>query len=410
MKINGYLLPIALLATVSASSRAEDGAPLHFFVGQEVKYDSNYFRLPDGVDPSAAATGVSNPPRSETLFNTYAGLGFDNTYGRQHLLADLSVTYYAHRTYKYLDFTGVTGRAAWNWAIGNRWDGTLSYKREQAPANYSTFTGFRTDSWVYTRAAADANYWWHSNWSAGVGAARVTSGYGNSSVEQFRDYDADIADARITYRPSSGNEVRLLVRRTDGSYSNVIQSPSGLLAAPFTQYDYLSDAKWVLDGHSRVSGQVGYSTVSYTAGAARFRDFAGPTGRLAYDWTPTGKTSFNFLLRRDIGPEPQDALNASFVATSAASVTAEWAASSKVSFRGLAQWRQREPGGETGAVDSALLNTTQTHTYSVTGNWKPDRRLSLGATVGRETRTGDNPVYPNFDDYTVSGKVEFLFR
>lgn len=409
LKFNGYFFPFALLAAVSASSRADETGPLNFFVGQRVTFDSNLFRLPDGVHPSAAATGVTDPPRSETYFNTYAGVGFDKSYSRQHLHADFTFTHYAHQTYKYLGFNGISGRAAWDWAIGDRWNGTLSYDRAQTPSNDATQTGFRTSYQLYERTAADANYWWHPDWSVGAGLARVSSNY-NNSVNTVSAYDADVADVRVTYRPSSGNQIRLLVRRKDGNYPNRVLSPTGFLAQSYTQDDYEADAKWVLDGHSRVSGRVGYSRVRYGALALGSRDFDGPTARLVYDWTPTGKTTVSLVLRSEIGPEPQDNLNASFVATSAASIAASSALSPKISVRGFAEWRKRELGGEAGASDSVLRNPSYTHYYSLTGTWTPERSLLFSVTLGHETRRGNNPAYPNYDDNTVSANLQFLFR
>ena len=115
------------------------------------------------------------------------------------------------------------------------------------------------------------------------------------------------------------------------------------------------------------------------------------------------------MLRRDIGPEPQENLNASFVATSAASIAASWALSPKTSVRGFAEWRKREFGGDVVLVDSALRNPTYTHYYTLTGTWTPERSLLLNVTLGRETRTGNNPAYPNYDDNTVSANVQFSF-
>ena len=298
--------------------------------------------------------------------------------------------------------------AAWDWAIGDRWNGMVSYDQTQTPSNYATQTGFRTAYQLYQRGAADANYWWHPDWSAGAGLAKVKSNY-NNSVSPFSDYDADVADARITYRPSSGNQVRLLVRRTDGNYPNRIPSPTGFLAQSYTQDDYEADAKWVLDGQSRVSGRVGYSSIRYAASALGLRNFDGPTGRLVYDWTPTGKTTVSLVLRRDIGPEPQDNLNASFVATSAASIAASSALSSKISVRGFAEWRKRELGGEPGVVRQRFAQPDLHPNYTLTGTWTPERSLLFNVTLGHETRTGNNPAYPNYDDNTVSANVQFSF-
>ena len=397
-----------LLATVSANSHADEADALNFFVGQGVTFDSNLFRLPDGVYPSAAATGVADPPRGDTFFHTYAGVRFDRLFSRQRLHADFTATHYAYRTYKYLDFNGVSGRAAWDWAIGNRWHGTFAYDRTQMPSNFATEAGFRTAYQLYQRAAANANYWWHPDWSAGAGLARVRHNY-SSGVSPFSHYEADVYDARITYRPGSGNRIHLLVRRTDGSYPDQAVSPISFPARCYTQDDGEVEARWVLDGHSSVFGRIGYSSVRYCALAPGLRDFDGPTARLVYDWTPTGKTAVTLVLRRDIGPQPQDNLNASFVATSAASITASSALSPKISVRAFAEYRKRELGIESGVVDSALRNPTYTQTYALTGTWTPARSLLFNVVLGHETRTGNNRAYPNYDDNTVSANVQLSF-
>ncbi len=43
LKFNGCFLPFALLATISANSRADEADALNFFVGQGVTIDSNLF-------------------------------------------------------------------------------------------------------------------------------------------------------------------------------------------------------------------------------------------------------------------------------------------------------------------------------------------------------------------------------
>jgi exopolysaccharide biosynthesis operon protein EpsL len=415
LKSKGYLLPIALLAIVSGSSRAAEADPLKFVVGQGVTFGSNFFRLPEGVNPSAVATGVTNPPRSETVFKTYAGMDFDKSYSRQRLRANFVLTHYGYQTYTYLDFNGISGRAEWDWAIGDRWSGTPSYDRTQTPSNDATQTGFQTAYQLYQRFSADANYRWHPDWSVGAGLGKVSNNY-NRSLNAFSDYSAEVADARLTYRPSIGNRIALLIRRTDGNYSNRVLSPTSGLAQSYTKDDYEADAEWALNGHSRVFVRVGYSSIRYGALALRFRDFDGPAGRLAYDWSPTAKTTVSLVLSRDIGSELpnnlsalQDNLNASFVATSAASIAASSALSPRISVRGLAEFWTREHGGETGAFGSVLRNPNYAQ-YTLSGTWTPKRSLLFSVRFGHETRTGNNPAFPHYDDKTVSADLQFLFQ
>jgi len=395
-----------LLAAMSASSLAAEPDPLNFLVGQSVTFDGNIFRLPEGVNPSAPETGLTAPGRSDTISRTYAGVNFDKPYSRQHLRADFTATHYAYQTFSYLDINGISGRALWDAALGARWKGTLGYDRAQTPSTDASQTGFRTSYLLNQRVAGDVNYRLNPAWSVGIALAKVANNY-NNSVSTFRGYDARLADAHITYGPSSGNQIHMLFRRTDGSYSNRVASLTGSLTQPYAQDDVEVDARWVVGGHSRAFGRVGYSNIhSITPLGAR--DLDGPTGRLAYDWTPTGRTTVGLALRREIGPQLQY-VNASFFTTSAASIAVSSVLSPRLSVRGFVESRSDDLSVEAGAFDSRLRNPYYTQ-YTLTGTWTLQRSLLLNVTVGHETRKGNNPAFPPYDDNTVSANLQFLSR
>ena len=328
-------------------------------------FDSNIFRLPEGVEPSAAATGVASPPRSETFLTTYAGLNFDKSYSRQHVRADFRFTHYAHVAYTLLDSNGISGRVGWDAAIGNRWKGVINYERAETPISDATRTGFQTAYRLDQRFAPTVDYWWHPAWSAGAGLVKISNNYNNAN-NPFSDYDAGMVDAHVTYRSKRGNQVRVLTRRTDGNYSNRTLSQTGVPTQTYVQMDYEADTKWVVDGHSTVVGRVGYSGFDYEGLAPGFRNFDGPTGRLVYDWILTGKTTVSAVLRRDIAPELVYYANAAVVATSAASLAASLAISPRISVRGVAELR-RAACPQDGCVRQSLaqreLHPVHLHRY-----------------------------------------------
>ena len=159
---------VALLAAAIVGGRVAEANPFRLFVAQDSTFDGNVFRLPSVATPSAQATGVARPPRGEMRFTTSAGLGFDTVYRRQRPRAEFTLTRYVHQTYKYLDFTGISGRAGWDSSIGNRWTGTMSYERAQAPSNDATQTGFRTANRLDERLAGEVDYRVYSRWSVGA--------------------------------------------------------------------------------------------------------------------------------------------------------------------------------------------------------------------------------------------------
>jgi hypothetical protein len=406
LKFSRHFPLILLLAPMSASSLAAEPDPLNFLAGQSVTFDGNLFRLPEGVEPSALETGVTAPGRSDTISKTSAGVNFDKPYSRQRLHADFTAAHFAYQTYSYLDINVISGRAAWDAALGARWKGTLGYERAQTPSTDASQTGFRTSYQLNQRVGGDVNYRLNPAWSVGIALAKVANNY-NNSVSTFRGYDARLADTHITYGPSSGNQIQVLFRRTDGDYSNQVPSLTGSLTQPYTQGDYEVDAKWVVGGHSRAFGRVGYSSI-HSMRPLRAGDLDGPTGRLAYDWTPTGRTTVGLALRREIGPQLQY-VDASFVTTSAASIVVSSVLSPRLSVRGFIESRADDLGVEAGAFDSRLRNPYYTQ-YTLTGAWMLHRSLLLNVTVGHETRKGSNPAFPPYDDNTVSANLQFLSR
>jgi hypothetical protein len=402
-----YLLLVALVAAIPATSGAAQSDALNVVLGQGVAFDSNIFRLPEGVNPSAAETGVASPPRGETLLTTYAGFNFDKSYSRQRVRADFRFTHYAHDTYTLLDANGISGRVGWDAAIGRRWKGVINYERAQTPSSDATRTGFQTAYRLDQRYAATLDYQWHPAWWAGAGLVKISNNY-NSTINPFSDYEAGMVDAHVIYRSKRENQLRVLARRTDGNHSNRTLSQTGVPKQSYVQMDYEADTKWVVDGHSTVAGRVGYSRFDYEGIALGLRNFDGPTGRLVYDWTLTAKTTFSVVLRRDIAPELLYYVNAAIVATSAASLAASLAISPRISVRGAAELR-RQLAGKIGAFDGPLRNANYTQS-TFTGTWTPQRHLAFSVSLGHDTQTADNSVVPRYDNNTFSANLEFLFR
>jgi hypothetical protein len=375
--------------------------------GQGVSSDSNLFRLPDDIDPSAAATGVARPPRGDTLSTTYAGLSFDKSLSRQRVRADLRFTHYAHNAYALLDSNGISARLGWDAAIGRRWKSAMSYDRAQTPSSDATRSGFQTAYRLDQRYAAAVDYSWHPAWSLGAGLAKVSNTYANA-LNPFADYEAGMVDPHVTYRSRKGNQLRVLARMTEGHYSNPSLSQTALPPQSYVQMDYEADTKLVVTGHSSVVGRVGYSRFDYADPAAGFQSFDGPAGRLAYDWTFTPKTTVSVGVRRDVAPELLYYANAAVVATSAATLATSLAVSAKISVRGAVELR-RQLARRLGTLNSPLRDANYTQ-LAFTGTWTPQRHFAFSVSLGHDNQTADNQVFPRYGNNTFSANLEFLYR
>lgn len=389
------------------ASFAGEADAIHYVIGQGVSYENNLFRLPHGVQPDAAETGVDHPARSDIILSSLAGVQFDKTYSRQRIRADLLATHYAYRTYERLDFNAISGRAAWNWVVGNQWLGLASVEHTDTPVSFASHTGFAQVVNHYERASVEANYTWHPDWSAGAGLAEVRNRQ-SGSLDPFTDYDAAVGDLRVKYGPESGNRIEAHFRSTDGRYPTRQAEFLSTLGSSFRQNDLDVETDWSFAGHSRLTGRVGLTSRQYTGAPLGSRDFRGITGRLIYNMALTGKLAVDLGVRREIGP--LDDPEANYVLTTAVSVAPIWSISDKLNVRASAEIRKRDfqsnPAIASGRVASGVDDTQY---YNVTGNWMPKRNLVFNLTLAHEIRTGNHLTFPDYRAQVASASVQFRF-
>ena len=426
-----------VLTGIPAVSRAaQDDTSLQFFAGQGAKSDTNIFRLPDKVQPQIPGTGVTPASRSDAFLTTYVGLAFDKSYNRQRVRTDMRVTHNAYGTYTQLNSNDVSGFFGWDSAIGRRWTGALGYQRLQTPINDVNQTGFRTTRRIDQRLTTALDYKWTPAWSTGVSLAKVGNDYHNPD-NPFSDFSAVVTDAHLVLRSRRGNQLRGLVRITDGNYSLGNMSQRGIPAQTYRQVDYGAEASLTATGRTGFVGGVGFTKFDFGAVTPGFQNFSGPTGYLTYDWTHKEKTGVSLDLRREIAPEPLYYAFSSAIASSAATAAVTWTPSPRFTLRSAAGFRRQrfalrtetvtvtEPGvtapatgTETDISPEPATSVTTTSSVpsanytqvSFTGTWTPRPALSLSSGIAHERRFGGNSVLLPYPDITVFTNLHILLR
>jgi hypothetical protein len=182
-------------------------------------------------------------------------------------------------------------------------------------------------------------------------------------VNAVGDSRVDSAEAGLRYVPGTGKEFGLRMRHAEGSYPNRQAVAGNLIDNGYAEDGIDLDAAWQFSGASNFQGAIGQTRRSHNDVPGR--DFSGTTGRLNWNWQPTGQTSLGFGARREVGA--QDDLVATYTVTDAITVSAGWQPTAKLSFSATGELRQRDQQGDPAFVVSGAPSRRD-----------DDRILSLG--------------------------------
>lgn len=365
---------IALLAPTGASA---DDDTLAVSVSQVFQFDDNVYRVAPGRRPFGQSP-------DDRISITALRVDFDHAYGRQRLRASADTARVGFERFDSLNYDTRGGELRWDWALGPRWTGRLSVDQQQSARDLADVGGSRSSISTSRSQQFSGDFWWHPDWSVGAGIERLSVAY-SDNASQSSDYEALRPELRLTYRPRSGNRISLIGRFTDGNYPN--RRPGLLTDDGFEQTDLQLSGSWQVSGHSRLSGYAGLTRRRHPN--LTYRDYTGPTARLSYDWTPTGKLSVAATVRREIGA--RDDLFDNFVVTRAATIAPAWAVSGRVLLQGSFEWRERDFRGDPGLLSGGASRDDITRSYALSLMYTPIDPLRLALSWSRHRRISDDP-------------------
>lgn len=387
---------VALLAWSWTASGA-DGDAIRIAVSQDVLRDANLFRVADGERP--VIDGVRRP-RGDTLSVTNVAAIFDHTYSRQRLGAELALSRNDYLEFDHLDFTARNLAANWQWVLGNQWSGTIGGEQSERLRSFSDRGSTVRSINTFRRYRADARLLLHPQWSVGAGWARIDSRF-DDALSASAAYIEDAVEALGQYRSPAGSTLALVARTADGRYPERAESLTAVTR--YVQRDLLLRADWTVTGHSRLNGQAGYTWREYPRLGEK--NFNGFTGRLTYDWAPTGKFGVGVTARREMGAREDVADN--FVVTRAVSLDPLWRATDKLRVRGRLEWLRRDYGGDPFSR-AAPERDDRTRNASVTLEWQAQRDVTLQI-GGRTERRSDSDAAPGYRSNLVFAGAKIAF-
>ena len=372
----------------------EPARPMSFFAQAGVMYDSNPFRLANGLDPQAFLRG----PRDDTIMRVGIGAGYDQRiFGRQNLFLSARGEYYDFVHYDQMDHFAYRLNGEWRSEFGNDVStvfGAERVKRLVDPAEIRTpVANFVTGDRLYGTAA----YRFAADWRVRLAAEaargeRKGPGVGDLTLE------GSSVTGGLDYVTPLGNAIGVEVRRADGEATvpEFVDPTFAFDAAEFTEREVSGTLAYGLGETLRISGRLGRTNREYRN--FQGRDFSGTTYRAAVEYLPGNKT----ILGLDAYHAPISIIDvaASHVLVTGTSFTASWAPTVKLVFHGRMIHERRQYSDPASIVTGGATDETA-RIFRLGAGWEPRRFIELSTGVEYGERT-TNALFRDYDYWQVS--------
>ena len=406
----------ALVALWCATAAPGEVNPYFVGLSQTLTQESNLLRLSSGQD---APDGYS---RSDSLSVTSLLAGFDQSFGRQHAYANLSLRDGHYSRNSAFNNQGYTANAGLDWSTIERVSGSLSLSTNRALSNFNNYgVGLLASKNLETTDGLNAsfNVGLVTEYSlvASAGHRQVRNSLDNPTLKA-RDFDQDNVSLGLRWRPRGGTMLGFNLGTTLGRYpSYQINSDGSRQADRFQQptLDLLGNLQ--PSGSSSLDARLSYSKTRYDLNQQR--NFSGLTGTLGWAWQPGGKTHLSTRLSRDTGQNfyaitvfGVPGLSDYSQVVNTFRVQADYDVTAKITLNVSAQLNQRN-----------IVNTVQNPFMPIesSGNdrttllglgvrWSPLRSLQFGCDLSQETRRASGQLTSDLDNRAVSCFGQFQLQ
>ena len=377
------------------------GDQVELFAAETLTYDTNVFRLSSGVDPNVA---LNSPKKSDWWSLTSLGFNVNVPIGRQRIQGGYAYNFSRYNRFSQLDFEGYNARALWLWEIGNQLNGQVGYTETKSLADYRNFQTVTANSLKTNRAFFNGAYLLTPEWKLNLGADAVEQRNGDPA-RRVNDVDMTGIDAGVTYISRAGNQIGFALRTEDGRYPNN-QIVAGIsVSNDYTQNTAALVLDWTFTPQSHLNMRGGWVERKYEQVPGR--NFDDTTGRVQFDWRPTGKLTISAIALKEVSP--LEDIQTSFVLIRGFSLRPTWQITEKTSLALSLDTSERKYLGDPGLVIGATpLREDKVHGALLALTWLPLRNVQVIGTALRESRSS-NLVNGDYDVTVISARARIAF-
>lgn len=351
--------------TAAGSTEAVD--TLRWHAQARLERDSNVLRAPDAVSDEV---GVLS-----------AGVRLDKRYSLQRVTLDAQAATYRFRELSALDYRSLNYRAAWDFQVTPRFQGTASAERRQyRDITDASSTTARAARRLERDELLEGAWLPGGGWRAMAGVSRYSSA---SDDPRSLESSPSVASTRVGggYEFPSGSLVTLQWRRGDGEYRSG-QGPDFRETEPFVT------VRWPAGARTTLQARAGH--LSREHDAAGERDFRGAVGNASVEWTYSPKTRAQAGVVRELG---------SYEAAGGGSVRGwrwylepTWKPTEKTAVRLRFSHETRDWRAVSAAAPDAGRED-RTRLAGLTLEWMPLRAVTFSTSVRQERRDSNLPAY-----------------
>jgi exopolysaccharide biosynthesis operon protein EpsL len=388
----------------------------HFdpYVGDDISYDSNLYRVPDSVTDLSTLTGIGrNPSRSDTVNSVIAGLDAEWLVGNRQSV-DLDLNANDNRFFKNSDLNNVatTDRAAWNWGLGSLLSGQLG-------ADYSRVLGgfLNTDTYAKNEIQrseyfASGRYQIGPRWAL-FGGLLDTKYVFTAADLAVNNTQSKAVELGVDYLTSAANRIGFNYRYTDARYPNSINLNNSSFNPDYREDRALVVFRYALSDKTIIDVSGGYLKRDYPS--STIADFSGEIGRLVFQWQPTPKTQLVVGAWQQITADLT--AQTDYFVSKGASISPVWIASEKINFTLTVSREYHDYLGanpiEANPLGGAPIVTTQARRDNVTSEtgifvYTPTQIITLTVTAGHELRDSNVSQF-QYKDNRGDANITFKF-
>jgi len=371
------------------------------YVGDQLSYDTNLFRLPSNVD---LTTLVGPNASREDHINT-ASVGFDGQWsiGRQVVDLDLRAdeNRFAHNDH--LNNVSGNDKLVWSWRVGSQLSGqagTYYYSSLASFVNANAYTRNQINSTTYY---GTARYQVGPHWAlyAGVLESQIDLSAVASKSNNNRSKIVHLGTELATgIGSSAGFEYRFTdVTFAHGFVSNGLDSTT----------NYREDLgrflfKYAISAKTALDANAGYLKRNYVSTV--IPSFSGEVWHVGFQWQPTDKTQLLFEGWRKL--QAYLTAQTEYFVSKGVSLSPVWKTSEKLSCSFVFSWEDQDYAG----LSSALLGTVNRRDTVTAGQagvvYTPIKAITVNLSYRHELRNSNEAQF-KYDDNVALAGLTFRF-
>jgi hypothetical protein len=380
----------------------EPGDPFRVVISHAMTRDSNLYRLPDTID-AADLSPDSNASRDDIVSRTSAAADAGWEMGKQAFALSANVDANRYADNETLDNTTGSGRADWNWQLGQDWEGQLggSYGRSLSGFVNSRFLGRDVlESYDYHGAL---NYQLTPHWSL-TSKAKVAEGSHDTLARQGDDFEARSTVFGVGYLTGRGDQFGLEYRRSTTEFPNELPGNPLFASRRYIDRNANFNLRYAFTVKTSLQASAGYVWRHYPEGV--IGDFAGATWNASLQWEPRAKTRVTIGQWQELKAYLDS--ESSHFESRGTRVTMAWLPTERMSLAlDLSDERHDYEGFDpTAFTEPPRRDNLRSAQASFT--WKPKPRLALDLAWGLERRDSSRPLF-DFDDRILSAALRLIF-